>query len=142
MPGPNGKTRYLLVHFTKHDRGRELMKDCMWKVCPDAAGSFYALKDDQQVLLTPTPDLEPLRSWVLGRMGSSGVRWKALHDDLLSETWRGKQLNDVVRELRKEGALEARDYSGNFAPKNDPLLVRKKPRAKKSKRARGQQRAS
>ena len=39
MLGDNRATRYMLLHLTNHDEGRDLMKECAWKVCPD--GSFW-----------------------------------------------------------------------------------------------------
>src|SRR6058998_3410154 len=42
MLGDNGATRYLLLHLSKHEAGRDLMKHCVWAICPD--GSFYARK--------------------------------------------------------------------------------------------------
>lgn len=65
MLGDNDVTRYLLMHLTNHDAGRDLMKACMWKVCPD--GGFYVRKTDdpaQQFLITPEPDLGPLAEWL------------------------------------------------------------------------------
>ena len=66
MLADNQVTRYLLLHLTNHDDGRDLMKDCMWKVCPD--GGFYARKSEnisQEYLILPTADLQPLRNKVL-----------------------------------------------------------------------------
>jgi three-Cys-motif partner protein len=47
----NHRVRYFLLHLTKHPDGRDLMKECMWKVCP--GGGFYASKseDPRQVIL-------------------------------------------------------------------------------------------
>lgn len=39
MLGDNNATRYLLLHLTNHDAGRDLMKDCMWSASPE--GGFY-----------------------------------------------------------------------------------------------------
>jgi three-Cys-motif partner protein len=36
MLGDNQKTRYLLLHLTDHEAGRDLMKDVAWKCCPDS----------------------------------------------------------------------------------------------------------
>ena len=56
--------RYILLHLTNHDQGRDLMKECAWKVAPD--GSFEVLQRDnpkQPLLVTPSPDLTSLRTW-------------------------------------------------------------------------------
>jgi three-Cys-motif partner protein len=125
MLAENRKTRYLLLHLTNHDAGRRLMKDCMWSVCPAADGGFYAGKSNQQLLIEPEPDLGPLREWVLAQMDAGPVRWQALHVRVLPEIWRETHVNDVVRNLRNEKIVEARDYQGTCTPKNNPLLVRR-----------------
>ncbi len=123
MLGKNGVTRYILLHLSNHPAGRELMKDCMWKVCPE--GGFLArISDnpDQQLMITPEPDLSPLRKWILEKLAEGPRRWQKLIDDVHQELWRKTHLNKVVRRLRKNGIFEGRDFDGRFAPKNDPEL--------------------
>lgn len=123
MRGDNGATRYLLLHLTNHDAGRELMKDCIWKVCPD--GGFDARKSDsiqQYVLITPEPDLRPLQEWVLGKLANGQKRWSELLDDLRAELWRGPHLTKVLGKLRKSKQIVAEDYQGRFGPKANPIL--------------------
>ena len=65
MLGDNQAARYILAHFTNHEAGRDLMKDCMWTVCPD--GGFYARRSDnpkQTMLIEVEPDLRPLDEWL------------------------------------------------------------------------------
>ena len=126
MLGDNGATRYLLLHLTNHDDGRDLMKDCMWKVAPD--GGYYARKSSdpgQQFLITPTPDLEPLRSWVKEKLKAQPSRWQDLVTQLRPELWREPHLNSVIRELRKAGTIEAHDFQPPFSQKANPLLTLK-----------------
>lgn len=123
MLGRNRVTRYVLLHLTNHDRGRELMKDCIWKVCPE--GGFFARANDdpaQQFLITPSPDLSPLKAWLLERLSTGPMRWQSLLDEVRSEVWRAPHVNAIIRELRRTGIVEGRDYTGRFAPKNDPEL--------------------
>lgn len=125
MLGDNNATRYFLLHLSNHDAGRDLMKDCMWAVCPD--GGFYARKSDdpnQEYLITPTPDLTPLRNWVITKLRPGAKRWQELFRDLRSEIWREPHLNKVIREMRNSGSLEPTpgSYSGKFLPSNDPIL--------------------
>jgi three-Cys-motif partner protein len=123
MLGDNGRTRYILLHLTNHDEGRDLMKECMWKVAPD--GGYYARKSvypGQLVLIGPTPDLRPLREWVLERLKAQPHRWRELQVDIRPELWREPQLNQVIRDLRNEGTIEATDYEGMFSPKANPIL--------------------
>lgn len=125
MIGENRRTRYLLLHLTNHDAGRRLMKDCMWSVCPAAHGGFYAGKSNQQLLIESEPDFTPLRRWVLGEIDKGPVRWRTLHEKVLSEIWREKHVNKVVSALRKKKLIEPCDYEGKCTPKNNPLLVRR-----------------
>lgn len=123
MLGDNGRTRYVLLHLTNHDEGRDLMKDCIWKVAPD--GGYYARKSSdpgQLLLITPTPDLTLLRDWVLERLKAEPRRWQDLQNELRPELWRETQLNQTIRALRKEGRIEATDYKGSFSAKANPLL--------------------
>lgn len=66
MLGDNKVTRYVLAHFTNHEAGRDLMKDCMWAACPD--GGFYARRSDnpnQTLLIEVEPNLGPLDDWLV-----------------------------------------------------------------------------
>lgn len=125
MLGSNGVTRYMLLHLTNHDAGRDLMKYCMWKVCPD--GGFYARATDdpkQNYLITPTPDLTPLKSWVINKLKKKSTRWQDMIEDLKSEIWRPPHLNKIIRELRKEKIIEGRKCGNNkrFVPRENPEL--------------------
>lgn len=124
MLGDNQATRYLLLHLSDHDQGRDLMKDCIWAVCPD--GGFYARKTTdltQQVLIEPEPDLTPLRGWLLEQLKAGPRRWSALEEALRPELWRMPQLNKVIRACRKEEIIEGSDYEGKFTRSSDPLLA-------------------
>jgi three-Cys-motif partner protein len=119
----NDRIRYFLLHLTKHDAGRDLMKECIWKACPD--GGFYASKSDnprQRLLIQPKPDLRPLHDWLKEKLSTGPKRWQTLADDLREELWLGKHLNDVIRLMRKNEEIVADGYTGPFAPKNNPLL--------------------
>jgi hypothetical protein len=62
-------TRYVLLHLTNSDDGRNLMKECAWSVSP--AGEFMVRRSDnpdQQFLIKPEADLRPLRDWIIGRL--------------------------------------------------------------------------
>lgn len=123
MLGDNQDTRYLLLHLTNHDEGRDLMKDCMWKACPD--GGFRVRKTEdpaQQFLITPTPDLRPLRSWLMDRLGERPRRWQDLLELARPTVWRDAHVNSVVRELRRQDVIVPTEYSGKFLPSANPLL--------------------
>lgn len=123
MLGDNDVTRYLLMHLTNHDAGRDLMKAWMWKVCPD--GGFYVRKTDdpaQQFLITPEPDLGPLAEWLRCRLSAGPRRWKELIAEVREQVWLPTHLNKVIRELRRKKELVADDYRGRFDPINNPRL--------------------
>lgn len=123
MLGPNGATRYLLAHFTNHPDGRDLMKDCIWKFCPD--GEFHARRSDnpkQTRLIVPEPDLSSLEDWVLLNLVPGPRRWSELEVLLLDELWRNAHMSSVIRRLRRERKIIASDYSPSFSRKANPLL--------------------
>lgn len=126
MLGDNGVTRYALLHLTNHHAGRELIKNCLWKVCPD--GGFYARKSDdpsQELLIKPQPDLEPLKRWILDLLGAQARRWSELAELLRETLWREPQLNSLIRKLRRDGVIAGSDFDGRFSQRADPLLARK-----------------
>jgi hypothetical protein len=123
MLGSNQATRYFLLHLTNHDAGRDLMKECMWKACPD--GGYYARKTDnpaQQFLIEPEPNLDPLEGWIIKRLANGPQRWQSLLENIRSEVWLPKHLNEVVRTLRKLKRITGEDYQSSFNPSNNPLL--------------------
>jgi three-Cys-motif partner protein len=126
----NGRIRYVLLHLTNHDAGRDLMKECMWKACPQ--GGFYASKADnpkQVVLVNPNPNLKPLYDWVRQKLSSGPKRWQELAADLREEWWTEKHLNTVIHEMRRDGDIVDDEFQGRFAQTNNPLLrVRVRPK--------------
>jgi len=106
MCGKNGAIKYVLLHATRHPKGRELMKDAAWKVAPD--GSFSASEAAspyQPVLLVPKPDLSPLRAALLEEFRGRRVRTKDIKSWVGETLWRQPHATAVLRELWKEGIL-------------------------------------
>ena len=130
MLGKNRVTRYVLLHLTNSDVGRDLMKTTMWKVCDPVDGTFLARKTDdpgQGVLLKPDPDSGPLADWLRNKLRHRPMRYADLESALREELWLNKHLAAVVREGRvtedrKDGWLQATDYKGRFSAKANPLL--------------------
>ena len=122
-------TRYVLLHLTNSDDGRDLMKECAWSVSP--AGGFMVRRPDtpdQQFLIKPEPDLRPLRDWILNRLSRRPERWQDLHTAVRPEWWLPKHVNELVRELKKEGAITADPVAGRkFGAAANPLLRLAKP---------------
>lgn len=116
-------TRYLLLHLTNHDKGRDLIKDCIWSVCPD--GGYYVRKSDnpnQPMLIQPEPDLTPLRGWVISKLRERPHRWSELDTAIRGQLWRSTHLNQMIRDLRRDETIVAEQFSGKFSAKADPLL--------------------
>lgn len=125
MLGGNGRTRYILLHLSNHQQGRDLMKHSMWKVCPH--GGFYARKSDssaQELLIEPVPNLEPLDLWILERCANPR-RWSELTASLRETLWLERHLTERIKALAKAGRLTAVDGSRRLLKKQNPLLVAK-----------------
>jgi three-Cys-motif partner protein len=122
MLGDNRVTRYVLAHFTNHEAGRDLMKDCMWAVCPD--GGFYARRSDnpkQTMLIEPKPNLTPLKEWLNNQLREP-LRWSGLSERIRTELWRNVHLSQIIRECRRKGEIVPSGFTGRFSEKADPLL--------------------
>ena len=119
-----------LLRLTNSDDGRDLMKECAWSVSP--AGGFMVRRSDnpdQQFLIKPEPDLRPLRDWILNRLLRRPGRWQDLHAAVRTECWLPKQGNELVRELKKEGAITADEVPGRrFGAAANPVLRLAKPK--------------
>jgi three-Cys-motif partner protein len=117
-------TRYLLLHLTNSDDGRDLMKECAWSVSP--AGEFMVRRSDnsdQQFLIKPEPDIGPLRDWIIGRLSRRPERWQDLHAAVRPEWWLPKHVNEVVRHLKKDRIIAADPVLGRkFGAAANPLL--------------------
>lgn len=99
-------TRYLLLHLTNSDHGRDLIKQCSWSVSPD--GGFVVRKSDnpdQQFLIEPEPDLAPLREWVLAKLRERPHRWQELHAAVRAQVWLEKHVNAVLKDLKTDGVI-------------------------------------
>jgi hypothetical protein len=121
-------TRYLLLHLTNSDHGRDLIKECSWKVFPD--GQFVARKSDnpdQPFLFEQEPNLSPLRAWVLAKLSQGPRRWRDLHDEVRSEWWLPKHVNAMLKQLRNDGTIKADPVPGKtpglaFTATANPVL--------------------
>ena len=108
--------RYLLLHLTNHDQGRELMKECMWKVAP--AGGFEVMQRDdpmQPLLITPEPDLTLLRTWLLVRLRQRSHTRTELDDEIRQEPWLPTHLRTVVNGLRANKEIDIDGSSGEIS---------------------------
>lgn len=121
MMGANDALKYVMLHATNHEAGRDLMKDAMWAVAPD--GGFKAFErnnPEQQVLLMPQPDLSPLKNALWERFGGKTVRMQEIYDWLRGELYLKAHLHTVLRKGRKDGALAFSGVGSRFAFSGNP----------------------
>lgn len=117
--------RFFLLHLTNHDDGRDLMKECVWKVCPGGSMSVRQSEDPNQFfLIEQEPDLAPLRRWLLDRLHAGPVSTDTLKEELRSKVWRWKHLRDVEAELRQQGRLRRRGEALSLLPTQEDLFPR------------------
>lgn len=118
-----GRTRYLLLHLTNHNDGRDLFKNVLWNCCPE--GGWFARKSDdpkQYRLFKPEPDLSGLHNWIVDRLKSKDYTWNELAELVREEIWLPKHLWQMVRKLRNDGRMEATNFEGRFSQKANPTL--------------------
>lgn len=107
MKSGGSAVRYLLLHLTNHDQGRELMKECMWKTAPDGGFEVQQRDDHRQpLLIKPEPDLTPLRAWLLERLRQRPHAWSELENEIRQELWLPTHLRTVVKQLRADHEIE------------------------------------
>jgi three-Cys-motif partner protein len=107
MVSGGSATRYVLVHFTKSDDGRDLMKNCRWSIFPD--GQFRVRKNEtlgQATLFEPEANLAPVRRWVLAKLKEGPIHWQDLLTAVRAEDWLEKHVNETVQELRAEKIID------------------------------------
>ncbi len=123
MLGDNQKTRYFLLHLTDHKVGRDLMKQVVWKCCPE--NGYYARKKDdpnQEYLIKPEPDLTGLRNWLLAKLSRKTYSWNELTEILREEIWLNKHLWHEVKELKNANRIKPTNFNGRFSQKANPTL--------------------
>lgn len=123
MIGENNTLKYVLIHATNHEKGRELMKEAMWAVTP--GGTFVAHErrsPNQLVLMVPKPDLGPLEEALVSTFGGQEVRMRDLYTWLTDQVYLQKHLHQVLRNLRDQGRVTFHDYEGRFGFKKNPLV--------------------
>ena len=110
MLGEREEIKYVLIHTTGHPKGRDLMLDAIWKICP--TGGFKARINDnpgQEYLIKPEPDLEPLKLWLWNRYRNKTTAVRQIYTDLRAPStgtlFLQKHLHQVLIELHKNGGI-------------------------------------
>jgi len=88
------------------------------------------VREDYEEKLAEHPELRYHRGeWQLEKRAQFAksaderhASWQELIEDVKGEVWREKQLNDVIRELRRQGKIVARG-AARFAKTNNPELL-------------------
>jgi len=123
MKGANNLLKYALIHVTNHSRGREKMKEALWRVTPD--GSFTAYEKDspfQPALISVDPDLEPLKNDLWATFKGKKTQYSTIRNWLVDTLYLPKYLHQILRGYRNTGIIPATGYGEKFAFKNDPLF--------------------
>jgi hypothetical protein len=110
MLGDHGEIKYVLLHSTGHPKGRELMLQAMWKICP--TGHFRVRVNDnpdQEHLFDPEADLQPLEDWLWQRYRGKSVTINKIYADMEDPTagtfYLQSHLHRAVRELIDLGEI-------------------------------------
>ncbi len=115
--------RFFLLHLTNHDDGRDLMKECVWQICPGGRMNVRRSDNpDQLFLVEPKPDITVLRDWLLQRLQSGPVPVDTLKEELRSMIWRWKHLRDVEADLKKQGRMERQQGTLSLRPFQEELF--------------------
>jgi hypothetical protein len=118
-----GRTRYLLLHLTNHNEGRDLIKNVLWKCSPE--GGWEARKTDdpnQYLLFRPEPDLSSLENWLVEKLKKKSYTWIELEELIREEMWLSKHLWDIIKRLKDEKKIEPYNFEGKFSQKSNPTF--------------------
>ena len=130
MLGDHGEIKYVLMHSSGHSKGRELMLQAMWKICP--TGQFKVRVNDnpdQEYLFDPGPDLQPLKDWLWERYRGKSVSIKEIYADMEHPTngtfYLKTHLHLAIKELLKSREIIGPDKI--VFSKNPKLQFPKRP---------------
>jgi len=111
MLGENGEVKYVLIHSTGHPKGRGLMLWAVRKICP--TGGFRARMNDnpnQEYLIKPEPNLEPLESWLWEKYTGKAVTTDQIYTDMQNPSsgipFLEADMHNVVKELSRDGKID------------------------------------
>src|SRR3990172_12108658 len=123
MRGENNSLKYVLIHATNHEKGRELMKEAIWSVVPDGAlAARERDSPDQLVLIVPDPDLTPLTKALCDVFSGTQHRMADLYKWLFPQVYLPKHLHQTLRALRDTGIVEFSGFQGRFGFNKNPMV--------------------
>ncbi len=101
------RTAYFLMYGTRHHRGLQVMKDAMWAVDPVSGARFSGSAGAQQMLFSPEPNLEPLRTALINRFASRTVTVERIERFIIEDTdYKTTHYKSVLRDLENAGDVE------------------------------------
>jgi len=121
--GENQAIKYVLLHATNHQRGRELMKEAIWSVAPE--GGFVVRQSDnpqQEFLIEPTPNLALLFDWLWRKYRGHRVKYNEIENELLETVFLPKHLHQAIRTLRDSAQVECSGFRGRFSFAQNPIV--------------------
>ena len=124
MRGKNEALKYVLFHATNHPKGREVMKEAMWKA--DPSGSFTAHERDhvgQLSLFEIAPGLGALKNRLWEDFGGKTVCVKDLYGWLTTTLYLRKHLHAVLKDYHRRGVVQCSGYDGQFTFSQNPRFA-------------------
>ena len=112
MLGEHEEIKYVLIHTTGHPKGRELMLDAIWKICP--TGGFKVRVNNnpgQEYLFKPEPDLAPLQDWLRNNFRHKTLAVSEIYSAMQDPASGAPYLKTHLRKALKE-LLEKEEITG------------------------------
>jgi len=110
MLGEHSEIKYILIHATNHPKGRGVMLEAVWKICP--TGGFKVRINDnphQEFLIKPEPDLEPLKQWLWSKFRNKTVKtehiYATMNDENNGTFYLKKHLHEALKEMHSKDQI-------------------------------------
>ena len=101
------RTKYYLLHVSNHVKAVLLMKEVMWPL-GDEEGTFDFSGDAQGVLISSTPTVQELESFLLSRFKGRDVGFDQLRELTWELPFMEKHYREVVKRLEGNGVVVRR----------------------------------
>ncbi len=123
MLDKTGTIKYVLLHVANQQKARELMKESAWALAPE--GTFEVRQSDdpnQNYLITPIPDLQPLTRMVWRKYRGRTVKVHDTYPLIHGSIYLKKHYHHLLRQWRKDGSCVFTDYPGRFGFEKNPTV--------------------
>ena len=106
MDQSRNRTLSYLMFGTRHHRGLQAIKEAMWALDPVGGRRFSGFVDDQEVLFSPEPDLEPLRAALIHEYSGGTVNIETIDRFVIEETdYKKSHYRRALRSLEEQRAV-------------------------------------